>query len=67
MLAMAIEPVVTVGNIVSILVTAGTLLIATWRLSLRIARLEIQNKMKIDMMWKQYCKDHDILNGHDEH
>ena len=60
--APALDPTISLGNILTIAVTIGSIVIASWRMSLRLVRLETEFEMKMDMLWKDYCQRHGI-NG----
>ena len=55
-----IEPVMDLGNIITLLGTVGSIVIAFWRLTIQLARLETKYEMKIEMLWRQFLKDHKI-------
>ena len=58
---MQIEPTITIGTIVSILVTIGSVWVAAWKVVSKLS----QHEMKINMMWKSYKKQHG-LNGNED-
>ena len=53
---------ITLGNLLTIIVTILTAIIAVWKVSLVLAEL----KWQVDLMWKDYKKDHGI-NGNNHH
>ena len=53
-----LELTVTLGNVLSILVTILTAVVAAWKISLVLAQL----KWRVDLMWKDYKTKHNI-NG----
>lgn len=59
MIALIVEPTVTMGNIISLGGTLLTVLIAGWRVSANLAKFG----HKIDMMWAAYKKQHNIEEG----
>ena len=57
-----IDLTVSLGNIITAIVTIGTVIIAAWRFTLVVARLETLYEMKIDLLWRDYCNRHG-MNG----
>ncbi len=62
MIAVILEPTISVGNVISILVTLVSVGAAFWRVTVRLIELKIEHQMKIEMLWKDYMKRHG-LNG----
>ena len=61
----AIDTTITLGNIITITGTVISFVVATWLVTARLVRLEAENEIKINLMWKKYCKDHG-MNGTDK-
>lgn len=55
---MIIEPDISAGNLLSAAVALFSVIAAGWRISYQIKEME----WKLDMMWDQYCIDHNIVN-----
>lgn len=50
------DTTITLGNILTVGVFLGGLLMTGWKFSLLFARIESKYEMKVDMMWKDYCQ-----------
>lgn len=53
---MNVEPTISLGNIISLSVTMGTVLIAALKISARLSKVE----MKINLMWASYKRTHKL-------
>ena len=58
----AIDLTITLGNILTTLVTLGAIIISAWRITL----LMMDMKWKVDMMWRDFKREHKINGGHNE-
>ncbi len=57
---MSFDGTITVGNLITIAVTIGSVGMAVWKISIRLQKME----WKMGFIWKQYAKEHK-LNGHE--
>jgi uncharacterized membrane protein len=53
---MHFEPTVTIGNIGSVVIVILSAIIAVWRVSIQLQKMQ----WKMDMIWKWYKKEHNI-------
>lgn len=51
---------ISLGNILSILGSVIAVLAAFWRVSMRLVKLETELKMKLSMVWADYCHRHGL-------
>lgn len=57
-----IDPTISLGNIIGSLAAIGSVLVAAWRLSIKLNRMQ----WKLNMIWKWYSREHGIDDGSDE-
>ena len=51
-----IEPTISLGNVINILVTMLSVLVAFWRIAARLTKFEL----KVNMIWNWYKSEHGI-------
>lgn len=59
---MIIDPSISVGAIINLVVSLGAIAIASWRIVARLGRME----MKLNLLWKWFVKEHDIEDSDDK-
>ena len=63
--AQLLDPTITLGSLLSIVVTAIGMLGVVWKVSLVFARMEGLYAMKMDLLWRDYKKKHGISEAPD--
>ena len=53
-----IDPTISLGNIIGALAAVGSVVVATWRISGKLNRMQ----WKLNLIWKWYSKEHGIDN-----
>ena len=56
------EILITTGNIVNMAVSLLSVVVAFWRIAVRLAKLE----MKLNMIWNWYKHQHKIKEDHED-
>lgn len=57
-----IEPTISFGNFVNILVSIGAVLVAFWRVAVRLAKLEL----KLNMLWNWFKRENNLKDDEED-
>lgn len=57
-----IDPTISLGNIISAFVAAGSVILAAWRISAKLNRMQ----WKLNLIWQWYAREHDITDSRED-